>query len=112
MTPELLAGDLAPTVADNPPGPPPRPRCALAVGPEEVVSGQSLQAAGRGLVAEGAVWSSVVVVLEPDGESGGALVAVVVDRSVGPFGEQGADEPFRPCRWCEAGRAGCAGGGA
>src|SRR5688500_16308205 len=42
---------------------------ALAVGPEEVVPGQSLQAAGRGLVAEGAVWSSVVVVLEPDGES-------------------------------------------
>jgi hypothetical protein len=26
MTPELVAGDLAPTVADAPPGPPPRPR--------------------------------------------------------------------------------------
>jgi hypothetical protein len=38
-------------------------------------------------VAEGAVWSSGVVVIEPDGERRGALVAVAVDGAVDPFGE-------------------------
>lgn len=46
----------------------------LGVRPEEVVPGQLREAAGRRLVAEGAVGSSVVVVVKPDGERGGALV--------------------------------------
>jgi hypothetical protein len=68
----------------------------LVVRPEEVVPGQLREAAGRGLVAEGAMRSSVVVVLEPDAQRGGALRAVAVDGAVGPAGEQGTDEWTSP----------------
>ena len=51
--------------------------------------------AGDGwLVAEGAVWSAVIVEVGPAGESGVAFVAVAVDGAVGPAAEEGADESF------------------
>src|SRR4051812_8554174 len=66
----------------------------LGVRPVEVVPGQLREAGCRRLVAERAVGSSVVVVVEPDGERGGALLGAGVDGAVGPAGEQRADEAF------------------
>src|SRR3954469_6509926 len=62
------------------------------VRPEEVV--QLVEASDGRLVAEGAVWSSAIVEVDPAGEGGGAFGAVAVDRAVGPASQQGADEAF------------------
>src|SRR5215218_3716916 len=67
---------------------------SLGVRPVEVVPGQLREAGCRRLVAERAVGSSVVVVVEPDGEGGGSLLGAGVDGAVGPAGEQRADEAF------------------
>jgi hypothetical protein len=47
------------------------------------------------LAAEAAVGSSSIVEVEPAGEHVVAFVAGVVDRTVGPAAEQGANEAFR-----------------
>src|SRR3954465_1521403 len=52
------------------------------------------QAADRREPAEGAVAASRVVVLDPGGKGGGALVVAGEDLAVGPLGDQGAVEPF------------------
>jgi hypothetical protein len=62
----------------------------LDVRPEEVV--QLVEASDGRLVAEGAVWSSAIVEVEPAGQRGVAFAAVAVDRAVGPAGEEGSDE--------------------
>src|SRR6516165_12201569 len=61
----------------------------LAVRPEEVVPADP--ADGR-VAAEGAVWSAVIVEVDPGGERGGAFLAGAIDASVGPAVEQRADE--------------------
>src|SRR3954454_6710115 len=52
------------------------------------------QATDRGQPAECAVAASSVVVLDPGGKGGGALVVAGEDLAVGPLGDQGAVEPF------------------
>src|SRR3982751_814249 len=52
------------------------------------------QAADRREAAECAVAASSVVVLDPRGKGGGALVVAGEDLAVGPFGGQRAVEPF------------------
>src|SRR5262245_30668150 len=73
---------------------------SLAVRPEQVGSGD------WGLVAEGCVSASMVVVPEPAVKCSAAFAAGSVDRAVGPAVEQGADEALgfpvglrsaRPC---------------
>src|SRR3954464_4074749 len=64
----------------------------LVVGPGRVV--KRVEASDGRLVAEGAVWSAAIVEVDPAGQRGGALAAVAVDRTVGPAGQQGADEAF------------------
>jgi hypothetical protein len=65
-------------------------RRALAVGPSQVV--QLVEASDGRLVAEGAMWSAVIVGPEPAVESARAFGAGGVDGAVGPAGQQGADE--------------------
>jgi hypothetical protein len=62
----------------------------LVVGPSQVV--QLVEAGDRGLVAEGAVGSAMVVGPEPAVKGRGAFCAGGVERAVGPAGEQGADQ--------------------
>src|SRR3954454_5836007 len=64
----------------------------LGVRPGEVVPGQLRDAGCRRGVAEGAVGSSVVVVLEPDGQRSGSLLGAGVDGAVGPAAEERSDE--------------------
>src|SRR3954462_4988544 len=54
------------------------------------------QAADRGVSSECAVAASSVVVLAPGSKGRGALIVVGEGLSVGPFGGQGAVEPFDP----------------
>src|SRR5437764_6171080 len=67
-----------------------RTRQALGVRPSHVV--QLAEPSAGCSVAEGAVWSTPVIELEPAGQAGGALGARAVDRAVGPAAEQRADE--------------------
>ena len=46
------------------------------------------------MVAESAVWSLAVVVLEPAFERASSLLVVVVDDGVCPLSKQGLDEPL------------------
>src|SRR6266699_2004034 len=52
----------------------PSPR-RLAVGPEDVVPVERVEALDRGLAVEAAVWSSSIVEIEPPGERPAAFVA-------------------------------------
>src|SRR4051794_26958843 len=62
----------------------------LGVRPEQV--GSLVEAGDRGLAAEGAVWSLMVVVVQPAVKGGGAFGAVAIERAVGPAAEHGADQ--------------------
>src|SRR5205823_5213213 len=53
---------------------------------------EPVEALDRGLAAEAAVWSSVIVEVEPAGEGAASFVACAVDRAVGPAAEHRSDE--------------------
>src|SRR5262245_32584098 len=61
----------------------------------DVVPNEVVHSRGRRLVAEAAVWSSVVVAVEIRGEGIASLGGAAVDAGVSPFVEQGLDQPLR-----------------